>query len=120
MTDFNTISELSVLKKQRSDLVNALATTSSSNWLQIHRERSLILGRNSLIVYNRVPKCGSRTVLDLFYLMRNRTYFHMKHSQKFIQYNLTKISEQEQAVKILRIEKPGIFDRHMYFLNFTK
>ena len=109
--------------KKSSDLHSSShshAKNSSSNWLQVHRKRSLTLGRNSRIVYNRVPKCGSRTILDLFRRMKSHNKFSLKRSNKWHQFNLTQNSERHQATKILDLKKPIIFDRHMYFINFEK
>ena len=51
-----------------------------SEWIHYHRDRSMTLGRNSMIVYNRVPKCGSRTILDLFRWMSQNKTFTFKHA----------------------------------------
>ena len=63
---------------------------SSAEWVHFHRNRSLALGRNTMIVYNRVPKCGSRTILAVIRAMKNRNNFTLKHSVKYGTTNLTR------------------------------
>ena len=96
------------------------ALVGNPHWLQWHRNRSLALGRDSQIVYNRVPKCGSRTIVDLLRYMGKKQNFTYKHSTTYTEFNLTHEAEERQVGKIFNMMKPTVFDRHMYFINFKK
>ena len=103
-----------------SSFLTDAALVGNPHWLQWHRNRSLALGRDSQIVYNRVPKCGSRTIVDLLRYMGKKQNFTYKHSTTYIEFNLTHEAEERQVGKIFNMMKPTVFDRHMYFINFKK
>ena len=53
-------------------------------------------GRNTIIVYNRVPKCGSRTVLELIKWMNKKINVTYAASRVYKRLNIT----GEEAVRI--------------------
>lgn len=82
----------------------------------------------SLILYNRVPKCGSTTMLTLikalkkFHKMKNIHPFYytndIKPNQK---HYMPTLEERLNFTKKLTtgIPKPHIYIRHLHFINFT-
>ncbi len=72
------------------------------------------------IIYNRVPKCGSRSVLKVFMRLAEMGGFSWNHSPNVAQLRMTTEQQVVQVDAIYKIQAPMIFDRHMYFINFTE
>merc|ERR1712048_1522753 len=81
----------------------------------------------TVVFYNRVPKCGSTTMLTLikalkkFHKLKNINPFHtindIHPNQK---HYLPTLKERLQFTKnISEIQRPMIYIRHLHFLNFT-
>uniref|UniRef100_A0A8C6SZ73 Uronyl 2-sulfotransferase n=1 Tax=Neogobius melanostomus TaxID=47308 RepID=A0A8C6SZ73_9GOBI len=73
----------------------------------------------SQVVYNRVGKCGSRTVVMLLKLLAERHHFNLVSSEI---HNKTRLSKHEQITlmtQITSIPEPFLYTRHVHFLNFT-
>ncbi|XP_061900612.1 uronyl 2-sulfotransferase a isoform X2 [Entelurus aequoreus] len=74
----------------------------------------------SQVVYNRVGKCGSRTVLLLLRQLSVTHQFNLISSDIHNKSQLT-IDEQVELMKdISSISQPFLFTRHVHFLNFTR
>ncbi|XP_048858298.1 uronyl 2-sulfotransferase a [Brienomyrus brachyistius] len=74
----------------------------------------------SQVVYNRVGKCGSRTVVLLLRILAEKHRFNLVSSDI---HNKTRLTEQEQVdlmKNISVIPQPFLFTRHVHFLNFTR
>ncbi|XP_067900603.1 uronyl 2-sulfotransferase a isoform X1 [Heterodontus francisci] len=74
----------------------------------------------SQLVYNRVGKCGSRTVVQLLRVLTERNHFNLINSDI---HNKTRLNRNEQMELINNIslgEKPYLYTRHVHFLNFTR
>ncbi|XP_008395974.1 uronyl 2-sulfotransferase a isoform X1 [Poecilia reticulata] len=74
----------------------------------------------SQVVYNRVGKCGSRTVVILLRLLAEKHKFNLVSSDI---HNKTRLMKQEQVdlVKnISKIPQPFLYTRHVHFMNFTR
>ncbi|KAK7907788.1 hypothetical protein WMY93_016400 [Mugilogobius chulae] len=73
----------------------------------------------SQVVYNRVGKCGSRTVVMLLKLLAEKHHFNLVSSEI---HNKTRLSKHEQVAlmkNITSIPEPFLYTRHVHFLNFT-
>lgn len=73
----------------------------------------------SQVVYNRVGKCGSRTVVMLLKLLAEQHHFNLVSSEI---HNKTRLSKHEQVAlmrNITAIPEPFLYTRHVHFLNFT-
>uniref|UniRef100_A0A3B4A2F6 Uronyl 2-sulfotransferase n=1 Tax=Periophthalmus magnuspinnatus TaxID=409849 RepID=A0A3B4A2F6_9GOBI len=71
------------------------------------------------VVYNRVGKCGSRTVVMLLKLLAEKHHFNLVSSEI---HNKTRLSKHEQVAlmkNITSIPEPFLYTRHVHFLNFT-
>ncbi|XP_067845441.1 uronyl 2-sulfotransferase a isoform X2 [Heptranchias perlo] len=74
----------------------------------------------SQLVYNRVGKCGSRTVVQLLRVLTERNHFSLVNSDIHNKTRLNK-NEQMELVKNISIgEQPYLYTRHVHFLNFTR
>ncbi|XP_063601580.1 heparan sulfate 2-O-sulfotransferase 1-like isoform X2 [Penaeus indicus] len=75
-----------------------------------------------LLVYNRVPKCGSTTVLDILNLTARMNKYWYRHSLLYNEMNLTS-AQQRMVLTHLGVqnwETPISYDRHMYYVDFAK
>ena len=74
-----------------------------------------------LVVYNRVPKCGSTTLLYIINWLKKFNNFTTFHSLLYDKQHLKKTSQLNLLLN-LRIQLPGdpcsVYDRHLYFINF--
>ncbi|XP_061756585.1 uronyl 2-sulfotransferase a isoform X3 [Nerophis ophidion] len=74
----------------------------------------------SQVVYNRVGKCGSRTVLILLRLLSETHQFNLISSDIHNKTRLTKDEQVELMKDISSISQPFVFTRHVHFLNFSR
>ncbi|XP_038582652.1 uronyl 2-sulfotransferase a isoform X1 [Micropterus salmoides] len=74
----------------------------------------------SQVVYNRVGKCGSRTVVILLRLLAEKHQFNLVSSDIHNKTRLTKHEQVDLMKNISNIPQPYLFTRHVHFLNFTR
>ena len=73
-----------------------------------------------LLVYNRVPKCGSTTLVSLLTLLAKRNKFNVASSRV---YNRKWLDQEEeiQLVNLLQTKKkPLVYDRHFHHIDWKK
>ncbi|XP_077987129.1 uronyl 2-sulfotransferase-like [Glandiceps talaboti] len=73
-----------------------------------------------LLVYNRVPKCGSRTVLWILRTNGKTYHFEYKHSMEFFKFRMKEADQAATVNAIYQLPRPAAFDMHVHWLNFTK
>ncbi|XP_040921159.1 uronyl 2-sulfotransferase a isoform X1 [Toxotes jaculatrix] len=74
----------------------------------------------SQVVYNRVGKCGSRTVVILLRLLAEKHQFNLVSSDIHNKTRLTKHEQVDLMKNISNIPQPFLYTRHVHFLNFTR
>ncbi|XP_075452789.1 uronyl 2-sulfotransferase isoform X2 [Ascaphus truei] len=74
----------------------------------------------SQVVYNRVGKCGSRTVVLLLRILSEKHGFNLVTSDIHNKTRLTKNEQLELIKNISTAEQPYLFTRHVHFLNFSR
>ncbi|XP_074472279.1 uronyl 2-sulfotransferase a isoform X1 [Sebastes fasciatus] len=74
----------------------------------------------SQVVYNRVGKCGSRTVVILLRLLAEKHQFNLVSSDIHNKTRLTKHEQVDLMKNISTIPQPFLYTRHVHFLNFTR
>lgn len=72
------------------------------------------------LLYNRVPKCGSTTLLTLLRRLSARNGFRHLHCKTYDKRMLTSEEQEELVEEVMSTEVPSSYDRHVYFLNFEK
>ncbi|XP_069788358.1 uronyl 2-sulfotransferase a [Narcine bancroftii] len=85
-----------------------------------HHQPLKVMPFPSQLVYNRVGKCGSRTVVQLLRVLAERNHFNLMNSDI---HNKTRLNKNEQMQLINNIsigERPYLYTRHVHFLNFTR
>ncbi|KAK7065484.1 hypothetical protein SK128_007194 [Halocaridina rubra] len=75
-----------------------------------------------ILIYNRVPKCGSTSIIHILRLLASQNGFQHYHSQIYDKVHLFKSSQHRlrDFVGKLAIKQPITFDRHMRFFYMTK
>ncbi len=58
-----------------------------------YKEKAAKPGHKIRIIYNRVPKCGSRAVIGVFMALAGKRNYSYKHSRVFSHRNMT-VEEQ--------------------------
>uniref|UniRef100_A0A673LFA8 Uronyl 2-sulfotransferase n=1 Tax=Sinocyclocheilus rhinocerous TaxID=307959 RepID=A0A673LFA8_9TELE len=74
----------------------------------------------SQIVYNRVGKCGSRTIVLLLRMLADRHQFTLISSDIHNKTRLTKREQENLIRNISTTPQPFLYTRHVHFLNFSR
>lgn len=92
-----------------------------STYLDDHRQPPPgVLPFPSQVVYNRVGKCGSRTVVILLRLLSEKHQFTLVSSDIHNKTRLTKYEQVDLMKNITSIPQPYLYTRHVHYLNFTR
>ncbi|XP_046847636.1 uronyl 2-sulfotransferase-like isoform X2 [Xenia sp. Carnegie-2017] len=70
------------------------------------------------VVYNRVPKCGSRSLLTLFRQLSRKNGFHMMDPAINHPYLLNAKEQKRVSILMSALKEPFLYHRHMYFIDF--
>jgi dermatan/chondrotin sulfate uronyl 2-O-sulfotransferase UST len=75
-----------------------------------------------LVVYNRVPKCGSTTTLQIIDSLKRMKHFSVFNDIAPGMTHLMKSDEQELELvrNITNLEEPMLYIRHIYFIDFPR
>ncbi|XP_056333552.1 uronyl 2-sulfotransferase [Danio aesculapii] len=74
----------------------------------------------SQVVYNRVGKCGSRTIVLLLRMLADRHQFTLISSDIHNKTRLTKREQENLIRNISTTPQPFLYTRHVHFLNFSR
>ncbi|KAG8444452.1 hypothetical protein GDO86_009579 [Hymenochirus boettgeri] len=74
----------------------------------------------SQVVYNRVGKCGSRTIVLLLRILSEKHGFNLVTSDIHNKTRLTKSEQLELIKNVSTADQPYLFTRHVHFLNFSR
>ncbi|XP_071485108.1 uronyl 2-sulfotransferase-like [Diadema antillarum] len=94
-----------------------------NGWQKLHMlgsVREAEAQRGEAVVYNRVGKCGSRSVITVMRELALKNKFHFVSS---LVYNKTRISPVHEGMLVNvvgRLERPFIFQRHLHFVDFRR
>lgn len=75
-----------------------------------------------ILLFNRVPKVGSRTMLELLKRLSKENGF-VNHFETTLQYDKVRLNETEQknlAAQIVDFGPLSTYARHVGFVDFTK
>nr|XP_039251286.1 uronyl 2-sulfotransferase-like [Styela clava] len=76
--------------------------------------------RSSIVVYNRAPKCGSRSMMYVISELAVRNNFTDYESRNYSARKLEGEELQHQVDKIASLRPPVIYNRHLNFIDFRK
>ncbi|XP_062864020.1 uronyl 2-sulfotransferase [Trichomycterus rosablanca] len=74
----------------------------------------------SQVIYNRVGKCGSRTIVLLLRILAERHHFTLISSDVHKKIRLTKREQMDLINNLSRFPQPFLYTQHVHFLNFTR
>ena len=74
----------------------------------------------SRIVYNRVSKCGSETMLEVISQLSKRNGFSHGHSKIFNRRRIDKEEQEELVAEIDNMNEPFLYDRHVHLIDFSR
>jgi hypothetical protein len=92
---------------------------------RIHLQTSSKTTKQIIIVNNRVPKCGSSLLFQLFrFLSRQTGAFTFIMSNDYIHYRFSKKERRQLKRKLIQFtntnhHKPLLYDQHFHFINFN-
>lgn len=75
-----------------------------------------------ILFFNRVPKVGSQTFMELLRLLgiRNRFGFHQDRVQRVETIRLAPEDQAALAAMVSSYEQPSVFIKHVCFTNFSE
>ncbi|XP_050544769.1 heparan sulfate 2-O-sulfotransferase pipe [Daktulosphaira vitifoliae] len=78
--------------------------------------------KKELIFFNRVPKVGSQTFMEILRLLslRNNFVFYQDQVQRVETIRLAESEQLRVASMVTKYDTPSVFIKHISFLNFTK
>ena len=71
------------------------------------------------IIYNRIPKCGSTTVMKVLQTLAEQNAFNYVHSKEFNKVVISSKVQRAMINSLLSLQTPWLYDRHLQMLNFT-
>jgi dermatan/chondrotin sulfate uronyl 2-O-sulfotransferase UST len=76
----------------------------------------------NIVFFNRVPKVGSQTFMELFRRLSDRNGFTFARDsvQRVETIRLVAEQQQELAEKVSLLPTPSLYVKHVCFTNFTK
>ncbi len=74
----------------------------------------------NLLIYNRVPKCGSTSVTHVTKRMSGKLGFNTTSSGAYWSATNTKEDEQKLVEQWNKIKYPHFFDKHFYFVDIMR
>ncbi|CAO1430220.1 unnamed protein product [Diamesa serratosioi] len=77
---------------------------------------------NQIVFFNRVPKVGSQTFMELLrrLAIRNNFKFHRDSVQRVETIRLATFQQEELADMVSDLETPSVYVKHVCYTNFTK
>lgn len=72
-----------------------------------------------ILLYNRVPKCGSSTIVQIMKILGKNKKFVAKSSRNYREHFLSGSKQREFFSFLKHEKKPLFYDRHFYFFNMS-
>lgn len=78
--------------------------------------------RHEIMFFNRVPKVGSQTFMELLRRLsiRNEFGFHRDHVQRVETIRLAPLDQARLTALISNYEPPSVYIKHVCFTNFSE
>ncbi|KAI0225206.1 Uronyl 2-sulfotransferase [Lamellibrachia satsuma] len=70
------------------------------------------------IFYNRIPKCGSSSLLDLIRVASRLNNFTFVECATYMKFIIDHMHETRMATHINAVSTPMVFERHLHFVDF--
>lgn len=74
-----------------------------------------------IVFFNRVPKVGSQTFMELLrrLSLRNNFGFHRDRVQRVETIRLAPVDQAELAAIVSQLQAPSVYIKHVCFTNFS-
>jgi len=72
------------------------------------------------LFYNRVPKCGSRTVVETLFRLRDSLGFNMAWAEETYPYHLNSTQQEIFAEYFNNLNPSTVYNRHLHFIDLKK
>lgn len=81
-----------------------------------------VKAKNEILFFNRVPKVGSQTIMELLKQLsvRNSYHYHKDKTQKLERIKLSYSKERLLSNLVSNFDPPAVYSKHVCFSNFTK
>ncbi|XP_076304948.1 uronyl 2-sulfotransferase-like isoform X2 [Tachypleus tridentatus] len=79
-----------------------------------------LLKNIQVLLYNRVPKSGGESMIYLIHKISKQNGFNSTSSMLFNKRKLNAKNQKAFIEEMLKIKPPFVYDRHIYFTDFTK
>ena len=112
----NKISSSSNEKNVYGDLEFAKLKRNSNSNIKFLAETNIY----SRVVYNRVGKCGSRSLQNVISKLSEQNGFQYYQSSISNQTHLSPVAIRNEIKLIYHIKPPMLYSRHIFYLNFGK
>jgi len=78
--------------------------------------------KKEILFFNRVPKVGSQTTMELLKSLsiKNNFHYHKDRTQKVETIKLTYNEEKKLSSLVNKFQAPSVYVKHVCFTNFTK
>lgn len=90
--------------------------------LEPHQLNNTRRAEQEIVFFNRVPKVGSQTLMELIRRLsiRNQYGFHQDRVQRVETIRLAPEDQAALATAISSYEPPGVYIKHVCFTNFSE
>ncbi|XP_054286371.1 heparan sulfate 2-O-sulfotransferase pipe-like isoform X2 [Macrosteles quadrilineatus] len=104
-----------------SAMMRQLQDSGEMDSLDVSELNNTAKARKQLVFFNRVPKVGSQTFMELLrhLAIRNNFAFHRDHIQRVETIRLAPTEQLGLATMIDQYSTPSVYVKHICFLNFT-
>ncbi|XP_039265744.2 uronyl 2-sulfotransferase-like [Styela clava] len=72
------------------------------------------------VFYNRVGKCGSRSLINLVRVLKILNKFNESHSNDYANDHPNRTEVETEMKKIAHLKPPSFYNRHIHFIDFEK
>ena len=110
------------LNHELVEFYKRLKDTGELNNLNLDALNNTRRAEKQILVFNRVPKVGSQTFMELLQRLsvRNNFVFHKDTAQRLETIRLGNGYQRELASAIAVLSTPSVYVKHVCYTNFTK
>ncbi|CAH1772754.1 unnamed protein product [Owenia fusiformis] len=125
MADRKLINEPSIFRREKARKLNELELNVLNSGFKKHTVEERMTpfkiyseANRKLVFYNRMPKCGSRTMLTLF--QKRNHVFELTETDIFDERQLNEKELYEYVHSFKKSSKKQLRERHLHFVNFER
>lgn len=89
-------------------------------WKTLPFSKSLTASKMERVIFNRVGKCGSRSMINLLRDLAQKNEFNLISSVVYSHTHIPKSWEKHIVSVLDNIQPPYMFQRHLHYVNFKR